>query len=217
MSQSFVSWTLYHLGFETNVSHVSMWPHVNCFCGCCEQLPDVMSKTCPICAHIRISSNTSLEWEIKFSKVFFSLNVHFIFLLEGKVHDLTVNLSRVGPTLKGGDKGVSPSRGISYSYIFISYKIFISGRIQPETDRTLLTSSPAQLVGVPDSKHHMAKRSVPMKEGGAGITFRSLCYIPVTCPVEGILGASTLLCGEQSLGTTVGCLPFSAGLLQGCL
>lgn len=102
----------------------------------------------------------------------------------GGVHNLTVNLSRVGPTLKGGDKGVSPSRGISYSYISISCKIFISGRIQPETDRTLPTSSPAQLVRVPDSKYHMAKRGVPMKEGGAGIIFRSLCYIPVACPVE---------------------------------
>lgn len=184
MSRSFVSWTIHHLGLETNVSHVSMWPRVNCFCDFCDQLPDVMSKTCPTCAHIRISSSASLECEIKFSKVFFSLNVYFIFWGGGKVHNLTVNLSRVGPTLKGGDKGVSPSRGISYSYISISCKIFISGRIQPEIDRTLLTSSPAQLVGVPDSKYHTAKRGVPMKEGGAGIIFRSFCYIPVAYPVE---------------------------------
>lgn len=79
MSRSFVSWTIHHLGLETNVSHVSMWPRVNCFCDFCDQLPDVMSKTCPTCAHIRISSSASLECEIKFSKVFFSLNVHFIF------------------------------------------------------------------------------------------------------------------------------------------
>lgn len=183
MSRSFVSWTIHHLGFETDVSHVSMWPHVNCFCGCCEQLADMMSRTCPNCAHLQISSSTGLECEIKFSGFPFKCTLHISLGEEKYMIVQWTHLSRAGPTLKGGDKGASSFRGISYSYISIAYKILISGRIQPETDRTLLTPSPAQLVGVPDSKHHMAKRGVPVKEGGAGIILRSLCYIPVACPV----------------------------------